>query len=168
MVPVAAARTVAEVRVASLGPEPQSSLESAPEVARHEPVDERVAAAVDVRQQVAVDRRETERRGNEAMRNNRSSQQVKSVKLQGDSHVLLRSGPGDGQQLEAHEHVVDEVRRPADGEQDDHSDQHLHHLTRFERCTLYANELLLAGSTGAENQFPINQCVSSRYSLIYG
>ena len=44
----------AKVRDAALRSQPQSRLESSPEVLRHEPVDEWVAAAVDVRQQVAV------------------------------------------------------------------------------------------------------------------
>jgi hypothetical protein len=50
----AATGAVAKVRNAALGSQPQSRLESSPEVLRHEPVDEWVAAAVDVRQQVAV------------------------------------------------------------------------------------------------------------------
>jgi hypothetical protein len=45
---------VAKVRDATFRSESQSRLESAPEVLRHEPVDEWVTAAVDVRQQVAV------------------------------------------------------------------------------------------------------------------
>jgi hypothetical protein len=45
---------VAKVRDAAFGSQPQGRLESSPEILRHEPVDEWVAAAVDVRQQVAV------------------------------------------------------------------------------------------------------------------
>jgi len=52
----AATRAVAKVGDATFGSEPQSRLESAPEVFRHEAVDEWVAAAVDVRQQVTVPR----------------------------------------------------------------------------------------------------------------
>lgn len=53
MTAAATGAAVAKVRDAALGSQPQGRLESSPEVLRHEPVDEWVAAAVDVRQQVA-------------------------------------------------------------------------------------------------------------------
>lgn len=49
----ATACAVTKVRNASLRAKSQGGFEAAPEVARHKPVDERIAATIDVRQQMA-------------------------------------------------------------------------------------------------------------------
>ena len=45
--------------------------------------------------------------------------------------MFHRSGPGGGQESETGEDVVNEVRRPADGEQDDDGHQHFDNLVLF-------------------------------------
>ncbi len=51
--------------------------------------------------------------------------------LQCHFHVFHRSGSGGGQESETGEDVVNEVRRPADGEQDDDGHQHFDNLVLF-------------------------------------
>lgn len=49
--------------------------------------------------------------------------------LQGYPHVLHRAGSGAREELETHKDVIDQGRRPADGEKNHNSHQHLDNLS---------------------------------------
>ena len=123
-----------------LAMEPQCGFESAAEVVWHETVDERVDAAVAV------------------------SQQVK-----GDSHVFLGTGTRTWQHIEAGQNVVDEIRRPTDGEQHHHRHQHLDHLSmkwfNF-KCYRSGFPLMFATHLGFETWSAMKlTCLAVRWSL---
>jgi len=48
--------------------------------------------------------------------------------VKGDSHVFLGTGTSTRQEVKTGQHVVNQIRSPANAEQNDHRHQHFHHL----------------------------------------
>ena len=67
--------------------------------------------------------------------------------MKGDPHVLHRTRTGTGQHLERHEHVIDQVGRPADDEQQHHGHQHFDYLNDKQIIIFTANSVQHPGST---------------------